>query len=91
MSRRQKTVWCFLVVWIGWLACSLVALNGASMRPQAGSSGGVIAIDVLTMAITGDSTVSWALVGSRMFGLAMLLMVVGLLIRYFSKSKEDKG
>ncbi|WP_329585112.1 hypothetical protein OG298_01070 [Streptomyces sp. NBC_01005] len=41
----------------------------------------MIAIDVLIMAITGDSTVSWALTGSRV-GIAMVLMVLGLLIQY---------
>ncbi|MEV5541019.1 hypothetical protein AB0L13_29625 [Saccharopolyspora shandongensis] len=51
----------------------------------------MIAIDVLIMAITGDSTVSWALTGSRVFGLAMLLIVLGLLIRYVSVSRGREG
>lgn len=59
----------------------MVALNASRTRALAGSSGGMIAIDVLIMAITGDSTVSWALTGSRV-GIAMVLMVLGLLIQY---------
>ncbi|WP_433214229.1 hypothetical protein [Microtetraspora malaysiensis] len=91
MTWQLKAVlWCFLVVWIGWIACSMVALNGSSIRPQAGSSGGMIAIDVVAMAITGDSTVSWALTGSRVFGVAMALIIVGLLIRHFSASKKAR-
>ncbi|WP_433226318.1 hypothetical protein [Microtetraspora malaysiensis] len=61
-----------------------------TIQTVAGSSGGMIAIDVLIMAITGDSTVSWALTGSRVFGLAMVLIVLGLFIRYVFTNKEGK-
>ncbi|MGW2183396.1 hypothetical protein ACWCXX_36235 [Streptomyces sp. NPDC001732] len=92
MAWQLKAVlWCLLVVWLGWLVCSMVAVNASGTRSPAGSSGGMIAIDVLIMAITGDSTVSWALTGSRAFGIAMVLMVFGLLIRYVSHRKEGKG
>ncbi|MFJ2900698.1 hypothetical protein ACIO87_38330 [Streptomyces sp. NPDC087218] len=92
MAWQLKAVlWCLLVVWLGWLVCSMAALNASSTRSPAGSSGGMIAIDVLIMAITGDSTASWALTGSRVFGLAMVLMALGLLIRYVSNRQEGKG
>ncbi|MFF2654231.1 hypothetical protein [Streptomyces sp. NPDC058045] len=91
MAWQLKAVlWCLFASWLGWVACSMVALNGSGTRSQAGSSGGMIAIDVIVMAIRGDSTVSWALAGSRVFGLVMALILLGLLIRYFSVNKEDK-
>lgn len=42
------------------------------------------------MAIRGDSTVSWALAGSRVFGAAMVLILVGLLLRYGFARKDGK-
>jgi len=78
----KSVLWTLLVVWAAWIGCSIIALNGSSIRPAAGSSGGMIAFDVLAMAITGDSSVTWALIGSRIFGTAMLLILIGLLIWY---------
>ena len=68
----------------------MVALFNSSTRPQAGSSGGLIAVDIVVMAIRGDSTVSWALTGSRVFGIAMALIVLGLMIRYFVTQQGDQ-
>jgi hypothetical protein len=88
MTRGVKaTLWALLGVWASWITCSIIALSGSSIRPAAGSSGGAIAIDVLAVAITGDSSVAWALVGCRIAGAVMILIVVGLLIWYIRAEK----
>ncbi|WP_427891790.1 hypothetical protein ACQHIV_04090 [Kribbella sp. GL6] len=85
-----KTVlWCLLGSWLGWMVCSIIALSGSSERSPAGSSGGMIAIDVLVMALKGDSSVHWALVGCRAFGGVMVTIILGLFILYMSARKTN--
>ncbi|MGN7975973.1 hypothetical protein ACTJJ4_00195 [Microbacterium sp. 22195] len=88
-SGLKGVLWTLLVVWAAWIACSIVALNGSSIRPAAGSSGGMIAFDVLTMAVTGDSSITWALIGCCIFGTIMLLLLIGLLIWYVRTRRNE--
>ncbi|WP_427889467.1 hypothetical protein ACQHIV_39485 [Kribbella sp. GL6] len=84
-SRATRTALCCLFgAWAGWITCSVVALAGA----PGGWPSYAGAYDVIVLAITGNSTVAWALWGSRVFGLAMVLGVLGLLVRYVAKDKE---
>ncbi|WP_285725092.1 hypothetical protein [Psychromicrobium xiongbiense] len=87
MRRGMKVaLWCLLGSWAGWITCSIVALEGAAggWPPYAG------AFDVVLMAITGDSTITWALWGCRVLGLAMIGIVLGLVIWYvFIRRPEE--
>lgn len=81
-------VWALVAAWAGWVVCSIVALGGAEERPQAGSSGAAIAVEVLVMAISGNTSIGWALAGTRIFGGAMLLLIVALLAWWWRNGRS---
>lgn len=89
----KTTLWLLLASWLGWIVCSIVALNGSGVRPQAGSGGGTIAIQVLIIAITGETEIGWALTGTRIFGAAMVLILLGLGVWYLflRKPRPDEA
>ncbi|MGN8026261.1 hypothetical protein [Microbacterium sp. 22242] len=82
----EIALWCLLGAWVGWIVCSIAALTGAAggWPPYAG------VYDVILLALTGDSTVVWAVWGSRVFGATMVLIVVGLASWYVFLRRPDE-